>query len=256
MTRMDFAERYGPWAVIAGASEGIGASLARILGVRGLKVVLVARREAALAETAASVETETRTLVLDLSEPRAASRLADATSDLDVGLLVYNAGGDPNASTFVDKPEHVWRSLVVRNCITVVGSAHHFGSVMAERGRGGIIIVTSGAGWAGGSHLAVYGASKAFDLILGESLWAELGPLGVDVLAMVVPPTDTPSFRRVLRGRDVEGLAEPDDVARQMLDHLSDGPTFPPDPTPFGTTPRREAVELMSTGSRSVLQHE
>ena len=227
---MDFAERYGPWAVIAGASEGVGASVARQLGARGVNVVLVSRRQEPLNDVAATVGAESRTVVLDLSEPDATARLADAVADLEVGLVVYNAGADPNMSQFVDKPADVWQAMVVRNCVTVVGVAHHFGGSMVERGHGGIVLVTSGAAWAGGSYLAVYGASKAFDLLLAESLWAELGPKGVDVLAMILGQTDTPAFRRVLNGRPAEGMADPDDVARDMLEHLADGPTFPPIP--------------------------
>jgi len=246
---MDFAERYGPWAVVAGASEGVGASVARLLGERGVKVVLVARRQGALDEVAATVAGETRAVVLDLSGADATSTLANELAGIEVGLVVYNAGADPNMSQFIDKPVDVWQGMVARNCATVVGVAHHFGGSMAERARGGIVLVTSGAAWAGGSHLAVYGASKAFDLVLAESLWAELGPKGVHVLAMVLGQTDTPAYRRVLNGREAEGLADPDDVARDMLDHLAEGPTFPADPTPFSGLPRRRAVELMTQGA-------
>jgi uncharacterized protein len=246
---MEFAERYGPWAVVAGASEGVGASVARILGDRGVNVVLVARRKAALDEAAATVGAETRTVVLDLSTTAAHEALAAATADLDVGLLVYNAGADPYMSQFLDQPADVWQGLLARNCTTVLGAAHHFGGRMVERGHGGIALLTSGAAWAGGSHLAVYGASKAFDLLLAESLWAELAPLGVDVLAMVLSATDTPALRRVLGDRVLDDLADPDDVACDLLENLGRGPTFPPGPSPFGTLPRRDAVHLMSEGS-------
>jgi short-subunit dehydrogenase len=244
-----FADRYGPWAVVAGASEGIGASVARLLGERGVRVVLVARRQEALDEVAGAVATDTRTVVLDLSVAGADAALAEATADLDVGLVVYNAGADPHHSTFLDKPLEVWQELVRRNCDTVLGVAHRFGARLVERGRGGLVLVTSGAAWVGGSHLAAYSASKAFDLTLGESLWAELGPRGVDVLSMVLGATDTPALRRVLGDREMEGLADADDVARDMLDHLGDGPTFPGDPTPFSGLPRRQAVELMSSAA-------
>jgi short-subunit dehydrogenase len=246
---MDFAERYGPWAVVAGASEGVGASVAQQLGERGVNVVLVSRRQGALDDVAATVTGETRTVVLDLSDADAATRLAHAVADLEVGLVIYNAGADPNMSQFLDKPIDVWQTMVARNCVTVAGVAHHFGGSMAERGRGGIVLVTSGAAWAGGSHLAVYAASKAFDLVLAESLWAELRPKGVDVLAMILGQTDTPAFRRVLNGREPKGMADPNDVARDMLDHLAEGPTFPPDPTPFSGLARRQAVEYMTQGA-------
>jgi short-subunit dehydrogenase len=245
---MEFAHRYGPWAVVAGASEGVGASVARLLGERGVNVVLVARNRVTLDAAAAEVSTETRTIVLDLSTPAADQALAAATAGLDVGLLVYNAGADPYLSRFLDRPVDVWQGLLARNCTTVLGAAHRFAGRMVTRGRGGIALVTSGAAWAGGSHLAVYGASKAFDLLLAESLWAELGPLGVDVLAMVLVATDTPALRRLVGDRDLGPLVHADDVAREMLDNLANGPTFPPTPSPFGTLARRDAVQLMSLG--------
>jgi uncharacterized protein len=246
---VEFAEKYGPWAVVAGASEGIGASVARLLGARGVNVVLVARRRAALDEVAATVDADTRTVVLDLGVPDADAALAAATNELEVGLLVYNAGADPYSSKFLDQPLDAWAGLVRRNVDTVLGASYRYASAMADRGRGGIVLVTSGAAWAGGAYLAAYSASKAFDLNLGEALWAELGPLGVDVLSMVLGATDTPAFRRVLHGRDFDGIADPDDVARDMLDNLGNGPTWPADASPLGSIPRRQAVELMTQGS-------
>src|SRR6185369_7242202 len=99
---------------------------------------------------------------------------------------------------FLEQPLDVWQAMLARNCTTVLGAAHRFAGWMVERGRGGIALVTSGAAWVGGSRLAVYGATKAFDLLLAESLWAELGPLGVDVLAIVLGMTDTPALRRLV----------------------------------------------------------
>src|SRR5689334_14501266 len=109
---MEFSERYGPWAVVAGASEGIGASVARLLGERGVRVVLVARRQAVLDEVAVTVPSETRTVALDLSMPNADAALAAATDDLQIGLVVYNAGADPYSSKFLDQPLESWAGLV------------------------------------------------------------------------------------------------------------------------------------------------
>jgi uncharacterized protein len=245
----DFVGKYGPWALVAGASEGVGSSVARLLGERGVNVVLAARRQAVLDDVAATVKTETRTVAIDLSLNDADQTLASAAEGLDVGLLVYNAGADANASRFLDKPLATWQELVRRNVNTVLGVCHHFGSRMVLRGTGGIVLVTSGAAWVGGDYLAAYGATKAFDLVLGEALWAEMRPFGVDVLSMVLGATDTPAFRRVLHGREFPGMANPDDVAREMLDNLPEGPTCPPDASPFAGLPRRQAVEMMSQGS-------
>jgi uncharacterized protein len=247
-----FATRYGPWAVVAGASEGVGASLARLLGARGVNVALVARRQDALDEVAASVATETRTIALDLSTSDAVAALADATTDLDTGLLVYNAGADPYMSRFLDQPPEAWQAMLARNCTTVLGAAHHFASRLLARGHGGVVLVTSGAAWAGGARLATYGATKAFDLVLAEALWAELSPHGVDVLAAVLGTTETPAFRRLVGDRDVPGIATADDVARDILDHLADGPTWPPDGSPFGSLARRDAVRLMTQAAAAL----
>jgi short-subunit dehydrogenase len=244
-----FATRYGPWALVAGASEGVGSAVARRVGERGVNVVLVSRRQHVLDEVARTIATETRAVALDLSDAGADAALAEATADLDVGLLIYNAGADPHTSAFLDQPVEAWQAMVRRNCNTVLATVHRFASAMVTRGRGGIVLVTSGAAWGGGAYLATYGATKAFDLVLGEALWAELRPHGVDVLSMVLGPTDTPAFRRVLNGRGFDGMADPDDVAREMLDNLAAGPTHPPDGSPFGAMPRREVVELMTQGS-------
>jgi short-subunit dehydrogenase len=142
--------------------------------------------------------------------------------------------------------------MLARNCTTVLGATHHFATRMVARGRGGIALVTSGAAWAGGARLAVYGASKAFDLLFAESLWAELAPRGVDVLGMVLGTTDTPALRRLVGDRELPHLASADDVARDLLDNLGNGPTFPPDPTPLSGVPRRDAVQLISQAAASL----
>lgn len=242
---MNFSDRYGPWALVAGASEGIGASAARSLGERGIRVVLVSRRKGLLDEVARSIVTDTKTVPLDLSEPDAVTTLASATADLEVGLLLYNAGAVA-PMRFFDQPLDAWQKVVSRNCLTLLGSVHHFGSRMAERGRGGIVLVSSNAAWAGTAGLAVYGATKAFQLVLGESLWAELRQKGVDVLSSVLGATDTPAFRRMLGGRELGGAASSEDVARELLDGLGAGPTQPGGPSPFASMPRQEAVELRS----------
>ncbi|GGN34086.1 SDR family NAD(P)-dependent oxidoreductase [Streptomyces fuscichromogenes] len=254
-----FQDAYGPWAVIAGGSDGVGAAFAHKIASRGLNVVLVARRVPVLEESAAEIRdaygVEVRTAALDLSAPDAVSALVKATSGIEVGLFVFNAGADDTSCAFLDKPVEAHGSLVQRNCTAVMEAAHRFGAPMTARGRGGMVLVTSGAAWAGGAALSVYGATKAFDLILAESLWAEWHEAGVHVLGLVLGRTDTPSLRRTM---DVDGdmasggLADPDDVAETALDHLADGPVWihgSADPTggsPLGSLRRRDAVLLMS----------
>lgn len=250
-------ERYGPWAVVAGASDGTGAAFAEQLAAQGVNVVLVARRVALLEELADRLPVQTRVVPLDLTVPNAVDRLADATADLDIGLLVYNAGGDSVNLPLLARDLDEVRAFVQRNCTAVLEACHHFGARLVARGSGGVLLVTSGAAWAGGAGLSVYGPTKAFDLVLAESLWAEWRAHGVDVLSLVLGPTDTPSLRRTLdrKGAVMDGLADPTDVAREAFAHLSDGPTWSygmPEPMgafPLGGMPRRDAVELMSAGA-------
>jgi uncharacterized protein len=194
---------------------------------------------------------------LDLSAPTALSELEHATSDLQVGLFVYNAGGDDRSAAFLDKDLDTHLELVRRNCVSVLEAAYRFGGPMVARGQGALVLVTSGAAWAGGATLAAYGATKAFDLILAESLWAEWRDSGVDVLSLVLGPTDTPSLRRVLdaKGGSYGALADPGAVADEALDHLADGPTWicgsanPVGGSPLGALSRRDAVLAMSRGA-------
>jgi short-subunit dehydrogenase len=264
-TDSTFRDRYGPWAVVAGGSDGTGAAFTRQLAERGLDVAIVARRAPLLEELAAEVRDEygvdARAVVVDLSAPDALAQLRAGTDDLEVGLLVYNAGADERMATFLDVAADDHLAMVRRNCVTVLQAVHHFGTPMIARGHGGAVLVTSGAAWAGGSHLAVYGATKAFDLVLGEALWAEWHERGVDVLSLVLGSTETPSYRNLLdrHGRDFPPGADPAVVVAEALDHLADGPTWAagsPDPgagSPFGALPRRQAVELMSQGAKALL---
>lgn len=255
---MGIAEKYGPWGVVAGASDGVGTALAEALAAEGINVVLVARRKAMLDEIAARLPVETRVVALDLSSPTAVAELAAVTDDIEVGSLFYNAGGDTVNELFLDRDLDELHAFVRRNCSAVLECSHHFGGLMAKRGRGGVVLVSSGAAWAGGKRMAIYGATKAFDLVLAEGLWIEWRPLGIDVLALVLGPTDTPSFHRSLAahgGMTVPEMASPVDVAAATLENLPNGPTYSygmPDPlgaSPLAMLSRREAVELVSAGT-------
>ncbi len=254
----ELSRTYGPWGIVAGGSDGIGAAFAHELASRGVNVVLVARRVPVLEASAADIRTrygvEVRTVALDLSGEQAVAELERATADLDIGLFVYNAGSDDSSAAFLAKDLGAHLNLVHHNCASVLEAAYRFGGPMVARGRGAMVLVTSGAAWAGGATLATYGATKAFDLILAEALWAEWRTSGVDVLGLVLGATDTPSMHRVLDpvGGHPGELADPGDVARTALDHLADGPTWifgQKDATagsPFGAMSRRDAVLAMS----------
>jgi len=226
-----FRAKYGPWAVIAGASDGTGAAYARQLAPIGLNLVLIARRPGPLAELAAELEQAhritTRTASVDLYETGAAERVLQAANGLDVGLFISNAGSDTNGSRFLDAPLNAWRQLIHRNVLTVTETVYGFAGPMRARGRGGIILMSSGTALGGQPGTAVYSGTKAFDLNLAEALWGELGPYGVDVLAGVCPAMNTPMLQKTLSKHNlkVPGLFEPEDVVRTLLARLPDGPT-------------------------------
>jgi len=235
-----FADRYGPWALIAGASEGVGLAYAHAMGERGVHVVLLSRRQSVLDEVATDVRrrwgVETRTLAVDLSEDGAVDRVLAGTEDLEVGMFMYAAGADPNFAPFLDRPLAAATSMVTRNCLVPMQLCHHLAAPMVERGRGGIIIVSSGAALVGARRMVAYGASKAFDMVMTEALWAELHDKGVDVLALVLGVTDTPALRKLLAergnlaaaddGTPIPGAATPDEVVADALANLTDGPTW------------------------------
>ena len=194
-----FVERYGPWAVVTGASSGIGEETARQLAALGLSVVLVARRrdrlEALAADLAAAHGVEVRVSEHDLASPAGVEALITEVRPLDVGLLVNNAGFGMKGG-FVDLSLSEQRRMIELNCQTPVALTHGLGARIVARGRGGIIFVSSTAAFQGLPTSAVYGASKGFDLLLGEAVWDELRKTGVDVLTLCPGPTDTEGPRR------------------------------------------------------------
>jgi uncharacterized protein len=234
LTAGRLASRYGRWAVIAGASDGLGAEFARQLAAAGIHCVLVARRQGALVELASQLQqryrVESRVATIDLSLPNAAVLLEAATADLDVGLFVYNAGADPSGRRFIAAPLEYWQSLLSRNIGTLTSSTYTFAQRMAAARKGGIVLVGSYAAFGGADRLSVYSATKAFDLNFGESLWAELSRYNVDVLNVVIATADTPTARQWRQRHQIPAgalhLEQPVDIVREVLGSLSQGPTL------------------------------
>jgi short-subunit dehydrogenase len=231
-TATSFRERYGPWAVVAGASEGVGRSFARALAAKGLSTLLIANG-GPLEETAEEIRrdygTECLAARIDLSSPAAFAEIRAAAGARDVGLYVANAGADPYADRFHDRAVGDWLDLVRLNVMTTTEACHHFGGRMRGRGRGGLLIVNSGACYGGGGMLAIYTAVKGFQLNLAESLWSELRPYGVDVLTVVLGKTDTPAYHRLQARKGMPSdpkLASPDAVAETALARLPSGPVL------------------------------
>jgi len=229
-----FRAGYGPWALVAGGSTGLGAAYVRELASRGLNVVAVARNGEKLAglkaECEAKHQVEIRTLVLDLLDSGAFDRVVDATKELDIGLLVYNAAF-PNAGVFLDRGVELQRSVVTLNCLRPMELTHHFGSLMKARGKGGIILMSSLTAFNGSPYIANYGATKAFNMILGEGLWYELKQNGIDMTVCCAGVITTPNFDEGFSGK--ASLIEPpkmspEEVARRAAEMLGRKAVFVP----------------------------
>lgn len=221
--------RYGPWAVITGGSEGVGRSFARQLAESGIHLLLVARRAGPLEDTAAecrALGVAVRTLAADLTHPDAAAAVLDAVADVEVGLLIHNAGANTHSAEFLDGDSGAFQRVVELNITTPLALVAGLGAAMRDRQRGGILLVGSLAGYLGSRRHTVYGGVKAFGRIFAEGLWLELREYGVDVLELVLGVTRTPAMQRVGLDFDIPGMpvSEPDEVATEGLAALGRGP--------------------------------
>ena len=220
---------YGRWALVAGGSEGVGASFAHLLAEAGLNLVLVARKPEPLEETAEAARAkgvEVRTMELDLLDAPALQQIKAATDDIEVGLLVFNAGANSYGHEFVTGDLDRFQEVIDLNITAQLALTRHFGAAMKDRRRGGILLVGSLAGFVGSPQVSVYAAAKAFGRIFAEGLWLELREYDVHVLELVLGVTRTPAMERAGLNFDIPGLdvSDPDDVAREGLARLPDGP--------------------------------
>jgi short-subunit dehydrogenase len=190
---------YGPWAVVTGASSGIGEVFARRLARDGINVVLVARRERQLKTLANTLEAQhgvrVRIVPVDLSQDDFLEEIRQQTADIEVGLLVNNAGF-ATSGNFLDNDLEAEVAMLHVNARAPLVLAHHFGSLMQERSKGGIIFVSSTLGFSGVPLWSNYAATKAFDHILAEGIGRELKRHGISVLAVTPGPTRTEFWRK------------------------------------------------------------
>jgi short-subunit dehydrogenase len=217
-TNRRFRDRYGEWAIVTGASDGIGREFALSLAEAGFRLVLVARRENALAKVADEIRArfggEARVLPLDLAHPDAVDELAIATVSLDVGLLVA-AAGFGTSGRFVDAPLDEELAMIDVNCRAVAALAHVFGKRFAKQRRGGLVLMSSLLAFQGVPRAANYAATKAYVQSLAEGLRAELAPFGVDVVASAPGPIRSGFADRAAMKMSM--AQTPDVVARTTL---------------------------------------
>ena len=247
--KLPFKERYGRWAMVAGASEGLGVAFAHDLAGRGLNLLLIARRAELLGEVARDVRrrhgVETRCLAFDLADSGLTDTLAEATAGLEVGVVVYNAAFVP-VGEFADA-DHADLERVARvNVLGPLTVLHSLLAPMRERGRGAVVLMSSLA------------ATKAFNTILAEGLWAELRSSGIDVVGCCAGAIRTPGYLRAVPG-DLPGMLSSEAVARKTLDALGKGPrTVPGRLNRFSAQlvtrllTRRAAVRLIAANTKDL----
>jgi short-subunit dehydrogenase len=259
----ELLRRYGPWALVAGASEGIGAAFARVLAESGFDLVLIARREGPLDALATELRDRfgrsVETLALDLAAPELEDRLWKISAQHEVGLVVYNAALSVVAPFLETSLEDKQRMLDVNTRGPLI-AAHVLGARMAERGRGGIVLVSSLTAFWGSPWLATYGATKAFNLSLGDALAHELGERGVDVVVSCAGATRTPGFINQVAGRNAPSSMEPEAVARETLQALPRRSAFVPGSGNRWAQlflsrilPRKTAIRIMATHTKALL---
>ncbi len=225
----DYVRKYGQWAVITGATAGIGLEFARALAARGVSCVLAARRTERLEALAAELEKShgigTRVVAVDLAADDGPEALADAVADLDVGMLISNAGVG-YAGRFEKQELARLKQMVALNCTANVSLISRMLPAMLANRRGAIVITGSVAGRQPVPFHGLYSATKGFELLLGEALWAEVRDRGVDVLVLQPGPVAT-EFEH-MAGETRQNPADdesPQSVVETALDALGRRPS-------------------------------
>jgi uncharacterized protein len=263
----DFSQRYGKWAIISGGAEGIGASYAARLAALHMPLVLLDLNTERLEETAATLRRdhgiEVRTITVDLADAAALNAALDGLTDLEIGLLIANAGIGA-VGRWLEVPLEVKMRQIAVNCTSTLILAHRLTPAMVQRRRGGIIIMASGSADMGSSFIVTYAATKAFDRVFAEGLWAELSPYGIDVTTVMPGAVNTPGFRATLpAGRGPTRLMQPIDpfvVVDAALQGLGKEINVKPNVGSFGGVMMRLMVLLMprrrflKLGDRAVRQ--
>jgi short-subunit dehydrogenase len=232
LSDMKLKQKYGSTALIAGASEGIGAAFATCLAAEGMDLVLIARRLEPLKQLADLLENkykvDVKCIQCDLGSTNAARQIQEELNGREISLLVYNAALS-YIGPFVKNSFENHSHAAQVNMITPLNMIHLFGEKMLIRGKGAIILMTSLAGFQGSGYLSVYAATKAFNRVLGESLWYEWKNSGVDVIACCAGATATPNFKNTHPEKAsffAPGVLAPEGVAGECFKKLGKQPSY------------------------------
>jgi short-subunit dehydrogenase len=229
---MNMKQKYGSTALVAGASEGIGAAFATRLAAEGMDLVLIARRLPPLQQLAETLENKYNVNVTciscDLSGTNATGLIEEALNCREISLLVYNAALSYIGPFIKNSAENHSKSAQV-NMITPLNMVRLYGEKMLAKGKGAIILMTSLAGLQGSGYLSVYAATKAFNRILAESLWYEWKNSGVDVIACCAGATSTPGYKNTnpkKTGFFTPRVLDPEEVPNECIKKLGKQPSF------------------------------
>lgn len=260
MSSNDFHDRYGPVALVTGAPSGIGWAFAEALAAKGFDLVLVARRVERLDDLAAKLTkahgVHAKVCQIDLAEPTAAQQILEATLSLDVGLVVSNAGFGMKGEHAANDPVAMADMLMV-NCNVPMQLAHGFIPRLRKRGKGGLILTSSIEGLMGCPYSVAYSSTKALVNALGEGLWAELQPEGIDVLTLCPGATESEAAGK--QGMDISTLKNvmrADEVAQLTLENIRNGPLYfsseyyKANFDKLLSLPRRDALMAMAKGMK------
>jgi short-subunit dehydrogenase len=262
---MNIKQKYGSTALVAGASEGIGAAFAEYLAAEGMDLVLIARRLDPLHQLADILKNKYKVEVIcfacNLGTIQATQQIQDELKGREINLLVYNAALSYIGPFIKNSLEdHIQVAQV--NMMTLLNMIHMFGEKMLTKGKGAIILMTSLAGFQGSGYLSVYAATKAFIRVPGESLWYEWKNSGVHVIACCAGATSTPNYNKTHPGKAVffapRALA-PEEVVDECFSHLGNRPSYI---TGRGNRvvsflmqkimPRRMAINIMGDNTRKM----
>ena len=264
MQAKSFHSKYGKWAIVAGASEGLGKAFAMSLASRGLNLILIARRTAILQEVSKDISSkfsvEIKLITLDLQDTLQVIETLKSLN-LDIGLLVYNAAYAP-VGDFVEMSTEKLSQLSKVNMHTPLLVTNYFINRLLQANRsGGIILMSSMAGNQGTPKLAAYAASKAFNTTLAEGLWYELKESNIDILSCVAGAIRTPGyFKTYSKTKDASGALEPAVVAEKAIKSLGNMPvTVPGRINQIGSfimtriLPKRMAIKLMASNTKDLI---
>jgi short-subunit dehydrogenase len=230
----ELKKTFGEWAIIAGATEGIGEQFSLQLAKKGMNILLIARKQEGLDKVSKQItdnypSVKTETLSLDLSDPELTKKVSAFAAGKEIGLVVYNAVysyiGD-----FVDDTLESQQLCLDVNCKGPLTFINVFKNQMIQRKRGAILLVSSMSGFQGSAMVSTYAASKAFVTVLAEGLWFELKEHGVHVMACVAGATLTPNFERQTPAQKIASVMPmtPKAVVEEALTALEKkkGPTI------------------------------